>query len=596
MTKRLLAIAVAVTTIATLGFASGEEEGTMSEETPLVWMWGVRAVYGDKTPEMIPEANEWVEENFGFHVQIGAVPEGSTADEALQLLIAQGEMPDVIMGASFFTLGDFATQGRLLPLDKYFDDPTNFPVYARTPRSYLAKYVVNGQVMALPGRGWPVDLGRGPVTWHSNTWIQRLDVMEALGIPKTHDDLLENLRAVRDGDFPDLEGNQPEGFAIWIREVAVQNVIYSLKGAGWEVDDQKRLMPPWASVQTREAFAYLNQLSREGLLDPAQFFYDVGKFYGKLKPASLAYAAGGTHLASLMHDTVGALIREHGQDSAIAQEGLAKQHVSLAPPVHDAPGRIYNMQPAPVMISAEAPVPDNVLSYLHWSLTEEGYISASHQSGIRGVHWNFTDGPEIWSLLPEWVGYNAQNPHLDDRPSAISQSTCFTRDLEAGKCKPILAPALIVFSQPSYASVQYLFPLTIQDKASQGFMMGLDGGPAWAPRLGGFQPLWAEVTSPIPSYAQLTEKAPPLEESAIISAQERLTNSVAPLIMADSADEFNRMYDEFIDSAIKLANWKAIYGAKHDRWVEWITANGFDDRDSLLTVTPLPEWKAVMGW
>lgn len=61
-------------------------------------------------------------------------------------------------------------------------------------------------------------------------------------------------------------------------------MIYSLKGAGWEVDDQKRLMPPWASVQTREAFAYLNQLSREGLLDPGQFFYDVGKFYGKLKP------------------------------------------------------------------------------------------------------------------------------------------------------------------------------------------------------------------------------------------------------------------------------------------------------------------------
>ena len=79
---------------------------------------------------------------------------------------------------------------------------------------------------------------------------------------------------------------------------------------------------------------------------------------------------------------------------------------------------------------------------------------------------------------------------------------------------------------------------------------------------GGFQPLWAEVTSPIPSYAQLTEKAPPLEESAVISAQERLTNSVAPLITADSADEFNRLYDDFVDSVVKLANWRAIYGAK----------------------------------
>ena len=30
--------------------------------------------------------------------------------------------------------------------------------------------------------------------------------------------------------------------------------------------------------------------------------------------------------------------------------------------------------------------------------------------------------------------------------------------------------------------------------------------------------------------------------------------------------------------------------------MEWITANGFDDRDSLQTVTPLPEWEEVMGW
>lgn len=92
-------------------------------------------------------------------------------------------------------------------------------MYSRTPRSYLAKYVVNGQVMALPGRGWPVDLGRGPVTWHSNAWIQRLDVMEALGTPKTHDDLLENLRAIRDGDFPDLEaiyGAKHDRWVEWI--------------------------------------------------------------------------------------------------------------------------------------------------------------------------------------------------------------------------------------------------------------------------------------------------------------------------------------------------------------------------------------------
>ena len=598
MLRRLLAVATALAMIPAAAFASGDEETTESMGAPEVWFYGDIALVGEWTDEMMPDANQWLEDNFGFRMRHSSRPEGSSADEGLQLLVAQGQMPHVIKGVNFFTLSDFATQGRLLELDKYFDDPTNYPVYAQAEDSFMAKYVVNGRIMAIPGPGWPIDVtGQGrPIIWHSNVWIQRLDILEAIGEPTTHDEMLEAFRAVRDGDFPDLEGEQPARFGSWgfRGPNPYRSLIYSLKGAGWEVDAQKRLMPAWASEETRDAFAYLNLLWREGHIWDGQFFTDVGKFYGMLQPASLAYAMGGTHLASLMHSTKENLRKEHGLDSAIAQEAIAKQHVSLAPPVQDKPGRIHNQQPGPLMISKDTPVPDNVIAYLHWGLTPAGYLTGQHQSGLEGVHWDFTGDDLIWSLRPEYAGANPQTPYGDDKPDGISFSWCAAKDHP--ECQPKYAVLLNRYSQPSYAAVEHMFPLSIEDAASKGHAVGLDGGPAWAPRMTSFQPKWAEVTFPIPSYASFTEKLPPLEESAIISADERINNAVVHVITAESEAQFDERFGELMNSLIKLADWRSIYNARHQRWVDWITANDLDDRDRLHTVTPLPEWRAVMGW
>ena len=106
----------------------------------------------------------------------------------------------------------------------------------------------------------------------------------------------------------------------------------------------------------------------------------------------------------------------------------------------------------------------------------------------------------------------------------------------------------------------------------------------------------AAATGAIPSYAQITEDAPPLETSALASAEERFNNAVVPLITADSAEAFEAAYDDFINNLVNLGDWRSIYNAKHQRWVEWMEANDYDDRADLSTVTPVPQWKAVMGW
>ena len=56
---------------------------------------------------------------------------------------------------------------------------------------------------------------------------------------------------------------------------------------------------------------------------------------------------------------------------------------------------------------------------------------------------------------------------------------------------------------------------------------------------------------------------------------------MVPLITAESPEAFEAAYDEFIDNMVKLGDWRSIYNAKHQRWVEWMEANDYDDRGDL---------------
>lgn len=262
---------------------------------------------------MIISRRRW--EQFGFTVRLSSFPEGSTPERAIQLVIAQGDFPDVIKSWDFPILGDFAKEGKIAALDKYFNDPENYPQFAKADKSYLAKYMTEGKIYGLPGNGWVL----GDATSHNNMWIMRLNIYEKYGYPETTDELLDVMRKVKREGFPDIEGKPAIPFGMFVFPYLQKEVLYSLKDAGWEVDLQKRLMPKWASIETYEAFQYLNVLWREGMFDPGQFLMDGGTFHRKLMTASYVFGAGGGWLGSLMYDTIEERIKEYGQDSPVVQ-------------------------------------------------------------------------------------------------------------------------------------------------------------------------------------------------------------------------------------------------------------------------------------
>ena len=568
-------------------FAEGGGETATMEPDRGIWIWGVPR--GPFDGELLDVSNEWASEKFGITVsRIDKVPTGQTADQALQLLIAQDEFPDLMWNMSFTTMADLAVGGRLLPLDKYFRDSVNYPLIASACQSYMSKYKVNGQIYGLPGWEWAVKCEDVSV---DILWYIRKDLYDQYGYPETTDELLELLRAVKASGLTDLNGDPVIPFQ-WRSAWSPVNsrVIYQLKGAGWEVDPEKRLMPEWASVQTYEAFKFLNLLWNEELLGRGQFVMDTAGFQDLLKTASFAVATGEPWYASLMGDvTIPGFVERYGLDAPETQAAIDSQFIMMVNPIKDAPGRIVNKQPNPSLLSADIPNPDGVMDFIQWHMTDEGRISNMFAAGYLGTHWDFVDGPEIWRMKTELQG---SHPH-DTRQIANSQDSVeITR--QAGR-PPLVTPHGHWFGTPNYASWQQrLNYYSLQAMRENGVLVGERPGdptvPSWSTA---FTIPLADVVSPIPSYAQLTVALPPREASAMATGMERFDAALAGLV---TSSDFEADYDAFLASMIDITDWRPIFEERQQRWEQWMSDNNVDDRETLITVTPRPEWAAVMGW
>ena len=584
--RKLCIAAVALCALSIPLLASPSAESVASAYRG-IWLWGVP--HGPFDEEMLAVSNEWAQEKFGVTFsRVDKVPPDMTADQGLQLVIASGEFPDIMWNMPFTTMSDLAAGGRLLALDRYFDNPQGYPIIGNACDSFMSKYKVNGQIYGLPGWEWSIRCSDVAV---DALWIQRKDLFEQFGTPTTTDELLTGLRRVKNSNLTDLEGDPLIPFAFRTAWAGVPpRVIYQLKGAGWQVDSQKRLMPPWASEETHDSFQFLNQLWNEGLLWEGNFVSDTAGFQAQLKVGNFAFAAGEPWYRSLMTDTIAGLVDQHGRNSSQVAQAIDYQHVMLVNPISEKPGRIVNKQPNPTLISADVPNPDGLMRMIEWNLSDEGRISNHFEAGYRGVHWDFVDGPEYWRLKPEYATGN--NPQHTQTLANTGESM---ETIRASGRAPLITPHFNWIATPNYSSWQArMLYQSLETMRANGVAIGAEPGDATSPEWhSAFTIPLAEIVSPIPSYEQLTVPLPPREASAEATAGERFDAAVATLIQSDN---FEADYDAWLASMISITDWKSIYETRQKRWLDWMQSNNVDDRATLATVTARGEWRTEMGW
>ncbi len=410
-----------------------------SEEGP-IWLWGLPSSYGgrDIPEEVLTQANQWALEKFGATFRLTSVPEGVTNVEALNRLIAEGEFPDVaILSSDQYnllavqkTLADLARFGKIVRLDKYFGIEASYPHLYRAGqvREQMLLGTYDDAIYAAPGKGTRLD--EDEPAWAEPMWAIRRDIATDHGMPEDLQQLFVTLKKIQQGQpkrYTDAGGEAVVPLGVYPDVDQWTALVYSLKGAGWEVDDRMRLMPPWASQETYEALKAVNLLWREGLLHPEAFAMGAEEADVLAKGGSFGVSCGPAPFVSMAE--------------------APRENVMLVPPIREPDGsigRYLQQAPGMVIVSRECPNVDAVMRLMDWGLSREGWITAYLDAGLRGVDWEFTDEPLNWE-------YTAAPGRNYPQPEGVESGTW--RSLkELMENLPKVLPGLQYFSSATEVS------------------------------------------------------------------------------------------------------------------------------------------------
>jgi len=586
--KRTLAVLAFL--LLAVGFCmagAGAEKTTAEPERP-VWLWGNPTWMGDFDDATLAPSNEWLKKNFGFTFKSqGSVPQGSTPSQALQLVIAQGQLPDIMIGFGLNDEGkklltDLVGQSKVLDLTKYFNDPKNYPTLAKADKAYLRSYMYNAKIYGFPGFAYP--LGGDLPPYGGPYFYERYDVKQKYGAPSTLGEMYAILKKVQADKVKDSEGNIaiPLGFAPDTNFGYINGFLNQTNNGGWEVDAQKRLLPRWATKWFYDGLLSFNQIWREGLINPGAFIIDVNKYQEDLKISRYTFVFGPSWSASVQH-TVTDTIQKKGltPDSPEVKASANLRYPQIDYPNKDAPGLIMSDPVGFQLISAKCPNPDGVIKFLEFCLTDDGVIT-NYSGGYKDVDWEYTGNDYYWQL--KGTGKANDQDYSKTTGGGIVDS-------KVAKEKKTKTPPAFYVTHPAYCDYYrriWYYPAKEKEQIEKMW-----GYAYWS------EFYWVSekrLTQKVPSYTQVIADVPPQEASAMATATQRYTEGLAKVLTAANQSEFDQAYKTFVQSMISVTNWKPIYEARQKRWTDWMTANKVDDRADLKAAVAIAEWKAVMGW
>ena len=592
-------------------FAGAQQETAMAEERP-IWLYGAPAAGGGDYPsDVLALANEYMLEQFGHTFGMSSIPQGLSGPDvyvqALNLVIAEGKFPDVINlgGYNHYSqkmLADLARFDKIMPLDKYFNDPENYPELAKAGKNtnFMNAYKYNAQIYAHPGWNWRVEANE-PAWLQGAQWMIRWELAKKFGFPQNTQDFYNMAKRVKAGNYTDLADQPNIPFGTFINPSDWTGVIYQMKGAGWEVTPDMKLIPQWASQETYESLKFFNQFWRDGLLNPQFFNLDSSKAMEYRARGTYAMFAGPTWYVNGPTNTMYSYIISDGnpKDSPEANKMREKVYVMMVPPVADPSGdagRLLNYFGNVTVVSKDCPDPDAWMRVVDFLLSDEGHVTIRMNAGILGEDWEWADPPLYWKVKGSTEPGKMQTVPEDRQMGN-------TRSIEAAqKDPPRVLPWVHYFCLRTYARTDTYY-------ASEGMLnlyweqMGCPVGHV----VDGVRYTVKEqevnfctdmnrVVSPFPSYTMVIYDMDPLEAGALATADQRWEEALADVLGADTPAEFESQYRAMLDRLLKVGNWKAIYEKRQRMWENWMEKNKVDDRSALKTVTARPEFTQLMGW
>jgi len=233
------------------------------------------------------EFTYWLEDLTGINLEFD-VPSQADAQQKLNLMLASGDLPDVIIGCGIRLdqLQILADQGVVLPLDDYIDEyGAEFDqVFETFPQVKDLITMADGKIYGLPHINDCYHCSMSQKMWLYQPWLDAL----GLEIPTTTEEFYQVLKAFKEQDpngngladeIP-LSGTQRTngGWHAQLDQFLMNSFVYN---DGVTNANSTSLMLEDGTIKAaftdpgwKEGLIYLNKLYSEGLIDPQVFTND----------------------------------------------------------------------------------------------------------------------------------------------------------------------------------------------------------------------------------------------------------------------------------------------------------------------------------
>jgi putative aldouronate transport system substrate-binding protein len=233
------------------------------------------------------EFTRWLEELTNIKLDFD-IPPMADAQQKLNLMLASGDLPEVIIGCNIRLdqLQILADQGVVLPLNEYIDKYSiEFKrVYEAYPQVEDLITLLDGQIYGLPHINDCYHCSMSQKMWVYQPWLDKL----GLEVPETTEEFYQMLKAFKEQD-PNGNGRADEiplsgtrevngGWRAQLDSYIMNSFVYNDRvtsnGSRHLILEDGTVKAAFTEPGWQEGLRYLNKLYAEGLIDPQAFTND----------------------------------------------------------------------------------------------------------------------------------------------------------------------------------------------------------------------------------------------------------------------------------------------------------------------------------
>jgi|LSQX01.1.fsa_nt_gb putative aldouronate transport system substrate-binding protein len=201
-------------------------------------------------------------EGSGINIQLThALVDGTEETNKQAMILASGDVPDLMFVPSLSTYMEWAAQGLYMPVDEYLKDMPNY--MALVPQEARDACTIDGKLYCFPGSHEETEMkGGGGI-------VVRYDLYKELGLekePQTAQEYYEMWLLVKE-KYPDM-------IPFVGREFATMQAAFGVLSPTVQQEDGSWIFS-WTTEAYREYLTYMRKLYEEGILDPEYVNYNT---------------------------------------------------------------------------------------------------------------------------------------------------------------------------------------------------------------------------------------------------------------------------------------------------------------------------------